>query len=192
MRQQIHKLFAQVLDYPGPALSRSVSQLLNLLANSLPEHVLAIEAFQNALEEAGLSRFQELYIQTFDFRADCSLYVGHYLFGESGRRGAFLAELSNRYRERQLPATRDLPDHMSGLLHYLSALEPGEEASELIHGCLIPALSRITAANAIARSPYRLVLEALLAILRQKDRDHSDSGEFAWTSSSSSPFLILR
>jgi len=78
---------------------------------------------------------------------------------------------------------------MSGLLHYLSVLEPGAEASELIHGWLIPAVSRIIAANAIAGSPYRLVLEALLTALRQKDRDHSDSGEFAWTSSSSSPFL---
>jgi nitrate reductase molybdenum cofactor assembly chaperone len=192
MRQQIHNLFALFLDYPSPALPRSVNQLLSLLREGLPEHVLAIEAFQNALEKAGISRFQELYIQTFDFRADCSLYVGHYLFGESGRRGAFLAELSDRYRERQFPATGELPDHMSCLLRYLSALEPGEEASELIHGCLIPALSRITAANAIAKSPYRLVLEALLAILRQKDGDHSDSGEFAWTSSSSSPFPILR
>lgn len=192
MRRQSYSLFADVLDYPGPALPRSVSQLLDLLSDGLPEHVIAIEAFQNALEKAGISRFQELYIQTFDFRADCSLYVGHYLFGESGRRGAFLAELSDRYRERQLSAAGELPDHMSCLLRYLSALEPDEEASELIHGCLIPALSRIIAANAIVRSPYRLVLEALLAVLRQKDGDHSDSGEFAWTSSSSSPFPILR
>jgi nitrate reductase delta subunit len=192
MRPEIYKLFADVLDYPSAILPVSVRQLLHLLPEGLPGSVNDVAAFQSALETAGITRFQELYIHTFDFRADCSLYVGHYLFGESGRRGAFLAELSDRYRERKLPGTTELPDHISCLLRYLAALEPGEESNELIHGCLIPSLLRITAAAAIARSPYRVVLKTLLAFLQQKDGDQADSGEFAWTSSSSSPFPILQ
>lgn len=191
MKGQIYELLADVFDYPSPVLPGSLNQLITLLQEDLPEAAAALTAFQSVLETAGLARLQELYIQTFDFRADCSLYVGHYLFGETGRRGAFLAELSERYRERQLPAATEIPDHMSCLLRYLAALDPGEEASELIHRCLIPAISRITAADAITRSPYRVVFEALLVLLQQKDSGLSQLGEFAWTSSSSSHFPIL-
>jgi len=191
MKQQAYQLLADILDYPNPAMPFSVQRLVFLLQEEEPRAAAAMAEFQSVLETAGIARFQELYIQTFDFRADCSLYVGHYLFGESGRRGLFLAELSERYRERQLAAISDIPDHMSCLLRYLAALEPGEEAGELIHGCLIPAISRITAAGAIAKSPYRVVLEALLVLLQGKDSGYPELGEFAWTSSSSSHFPIL-
>ncbi len=56
---------------------------------------------------------------------------------------------------------------------------------------LIPAIFRITAADAIASSPYRVVFEALLVLLPQKDSGLPQLGEFAWTSSSSSHFPIL-
>ena len=191
MKQQAYQLLADILDYPNPAMPFSVQRLVFLLQEEEPRAAAAMAEFQSVLETAGIARFQELYIQTFDFRADCSLYVGHYLFGESGRRGLFLAELSERYRERQLAAISDIPDHMSCLLRYLAALEPGEEAAELIHGCLIPAISRVIAADAIAKSPYRVVLEALLVLLQRKDSGYPELGEFAWTSSSSSHFPIL-
>lgn len=191
MKQQAYELLADILDYPNPAMPLSVQRLVFLLQEEEPPAAAALAEFQSVLETAGIARFQELYIQTFDFRADCSLYVGHYLFGESGRRGLFLAELSERYRERRLAASSDIPDHMSCLLRYLAALEPGEEAAELIHGCLIPAISRVIAADAIAKSPYRVVLEALLVLLQQKDSGYPELGEFAWTSSSSSHFPIL-
>lgn len=191
MKQQAYELLADILDYPNPAMPLSVQRLVFLLQEEEPLAAAALAEFQSVLETAGIARFQELYIQTFDFRADCSLYVGHYLFGESGRRGLFLAELSERYRERRLAASSDIPDHMSCLLRYLAALEPGEEAAELIHGCLIPAISRVIAADAIAKSPYRVVLEALLVLLQQKDSGYPELGEFAWTSSSSSHFPIL-
>ena len=128
MKQQVYQLLADIFDYPNPAMPLSVNRLMFLLEEEEPKAAAALAEFQSVLETAGIARLQELYIQIFDFRADCSLYVGHYLFGESGRRGQFLAELTERYRERQLPATSDMPDHISCLLRYLAALEPGEEA----------------------------------------------------------------
>jgi nitrate reductase molybdenum cofactor assembly chaperone len=191
MKRRTYELLAGVLDYPGPMLMPAVYELVSLLPEDSPEAAAALSTFQGVLETAGVVRLQELYIQTFDFRADCSLYVGHYLFGETGRRGAFLAELSDRYCERELAVGTEVPDHLSCLLRYLGALDAGEEASELIHGCLIPAISRIVAANAMARSPYRVVLEGLLVLLQQSNGSPVQLGEFAWTSSSSSHFPIL-
>ena len=190
MNRQLCGLLATVLDYPGSALSDAVSHLVELLPEVSHQAAAALIAFQSALAAEGLSGLQEWYIRTFDFRADSSPYIGHHLFGESGRRGVFLAELTDRYREHRLPASEDLPDHISCLLRYLAALEPGEEASELIHACLIPAISRINAVQAIAASPYRAVLEALPGLLQQSE-NHPPSGELAWIPFSSSHFPIL-
>lgn len=191
MTRQVYGLFAAVLDYPGPELPAAVGSLIELLSEDSPESATALAAFRGELQSGGLTGLQEWYIRTFDFRADCSLYIGHHLFGESGRRGVFISELTGRYRERRLPAAEELPDHISCLLRYLAALEPGEEASELIHACLIPAISRINAVKAIAASPYRPVLEALPGLLQQSENDRPATGELAWIPFSSSHFPIL-
>jgi len=191
MNRKAFGLLAAVLDYPGSALPAAVSRLIGLLAEDSQQAAAALTAFQGALQSEGLTGLQEWYIRTFDFRADSSLYIGHHLFGETGRRGVFLAELTDRYREYQLPATEELPDHISCLLRYLAALEPGEEASELIRACVLPALSRINAVQAIAASPYRTVLEVLPGLLEQSVNDCHPSGELAWIPSYSSHFPIL-
>lgn len=191
MNRQVYGLLAAVLDYPGSALPAVVARLIELLPEDSPQSAACLIAFQCELESSGLAGLQESYIRAFDFRADSSLYVGHHLFGETGRRGVFVAELTGRYQERKLPATEDLPDHISCVLRYLATLEPGEEASELIHACLIPALHRINAVKALAASPYRPVLEALPGLLQQSENGRSASGELAWIPSSSSHFPIL-
>lgn len=191
MNRQIYGLLASVFEYPGPSVPGAVSRLIELMPEDSAQPATGLIAFQDELQSEGLTGLQEWYIRTFDFRADCSLYIGHHLFGETGRRGVFMAELIDRYRERQLPAAEDLPDHISCLLRYLATLDPGEEASELIHACLIPAISRINAAKAIAASPYRTVLEVLPGLLHQSGNDGLPSGELAWIPSSSSHFPIL-
>lgn len=191
MNRQVYALAAAVLDYPGPMLPAAVGRLIELLLEDSAQSAAAFVAFQRELESGGLTALQEWYIRTFDFRADSSLYIGHHLFGESGRRGVFISELADRYRERRLPAAEELPDHISCLLRYLAALEPGEEASELIHACLIPAISRVNAVQAIAASPYRPVLEVLPGLLQQSENDRPRSGELAWIPFSSSHFPIL-
>ena len=191
MKRQVYELLAAVLDYPNPELPAAVSCLVELLPEDSPQAAAAFIAFQDKLQSEGIAGLQEWYIRTFDFRADCSLYIGHHLFGESGRRGVFIAELIDRYRERQLSPAGDLPDHISCLLRYLATLDPGEEASELIHACLIPAIARINAAKTIEASPYRTVLTVLPAILQQSENGCIPSGELAWIPSSLSHFPIL-
>lgn len=191
MNREVYGLLATALDYPGSALPGAVDRLLEMLPEISHEAAKALNDFRDQLQSVELTGLQEWYIRTFDFRADASLYIGHHLFGETGRRGVFIAELTGRYQKHQLPATEDLPDHISGVLRYLGTLEPGEEASELVHACLIPALSRINAVEAIAASPYRAVLEALPGLLQQIENDSWPSGELAWIPSYSSPFPIL-
>jgi len=190
MNREAYTLLAAVLDYPADALPEAVARLVKILPEVSPETATALAAFERSLKSNGIPSLQEWYIRTFDFRADSSLHIGHHLFGETGRRGVFVAELTGRYRRYSLPETEDLSDHISCVLRYLAALEPGEEASELIHACMIPALSRINAVEAIKASPYRTVLEVLPGFLRGESTCCA-SGELAWIPSYSSPFPIL-
>lgn len=191
MNREIYRSFAAVFAYPNAALSAALDRLVELLPEDSPQAVAALIAFQSEFQSKGLAGLQEWYIRTFDFRADSSPYIGHHLFGETGRRGVFIAELTGRYRDFRLPETEDLPDHISCLLRYLAVLDPSEEASELIHACLLPALSRINAVEAIAASPYRIVLAILPRLLEQSEGGRYSSGELAWIPSSSSHFPIL-
>lgn len=191
MTRQIYRLLADVFAYPDPALPESVGRLVDLLQGESPQAAAAIGGFHNVLNSSGLTGLQEIYIQAFDFRADCALYIGHHLFGETGKHGVFLAELTERYRERQLPIAEELPDHLSYLLRYLAALEDGEDARELVYACLIPALTRITAVKALAGNPYLPVLQTLPELLENSGNSRPQTGELAWITSSSSPFPML-
>lgn len=191
MTRQVYSFLADVFDYPGPALSESVSRLVDLLGDESPTAAAAVCGLQSVLKASGLAGLQEIYIQAFDFRADCALYIGHHLFGETGKHGIFLAELAEKYRERQLPVTEELPDHLSYLLRYLAKLEDAEETRELVYACLIPALSRITAVKALTGNPYLPVLQALPELLENSGDARPQTGELAWITSSSSPFPML-
>ncbi len=190
MNRRIYALFGDLLDYPSSALPGAVAEFIALLTD-YPEAMAGLVEFQRDVESEGITGMQEWYIRTFDFRADCSLYLGHHLFGESGRRGVFMAELLDRYRERHLPKPEDLPDHLSCVLRYLAVLDPGEERSELIRACLLPAISRLNAVKAVAASPYKSVLEVLPGLLQRGDNGSHLPGELAWIPSYSSHFPIL-
>src|SRR5690348_11059632 len=116
MKPQAYELLADVFDYPGSELPASVNQLVALLPEYSPEAVAALAAFQSVFQSAGFFRSQDVYIRTLRSRASCSLDAAYFLSGESGPRGLFLAGRAARSRGRKLPATIEMPDHMSCLL----------------------------------------------------------------------------
>lgn len=189
MNSEVHRLLADVFCYPDPALPEAVDRLLALLPDDAPQATAALTGFRSSLRTLGISGLQEIYIQAFDFRSDCALYIGHHLFGDTGRHGVFIAELAGRYRELGLPITEELPDHLSCILRFLAEIQPSEEAAELIHVCLIPALARINQVKALATNPYLPVLQALPVLLQEPNL--SPIGELGWLTSSSSPFPML-
>lgn len=191
MNSDVYRLLAQLFEYPDPALPEMLDRMLTLLPKEMSQAAAALARFRSTIENVGIPGLREMYIEAFDFRADCALYIGHHLFGETGRHGAFMAELVGRYRELGLPVKEELPDHLSCMLRYLAEIRFSEEAAELIQACLIPALSRITAVKAISESPYLPVLQVLPVLLQESEPNVPPIGEFAWLTSSSSPFPML-
>ncbi len=184
----LYSAMAHLFDYPG----------VNFLDNTIGRLTLGsgeghslLQAFRARIEDLGISRLQELYIETFDFHAQTSPYIGHHLFGEEIRRSLFMAELRGRYRECGLAENSELPDHLANVLRFLGATDAGEERSELIHACLIPALRHMLAALQLD-NPYTPLLQATLLVSQQENTSISRDGENAWIPFCSSSFPTSR
>jgi nitrate reductase delta subunit len=182
-----YTVVAHLLDYPGADL---VDDIVRCLACGSGEGRPLFQAFRDRVQTLGVDRLQEIYIETFDFHAETSPYIGHHLFGEEIRRSLFMAELRGRYRECGVVENCEVPDHLANILRFVGATQAGEERSELIYACLVPAIRHMLQAIK-AENPYTTLLQAILLICRQETNAVTPDGEIAWMPfcSSSSPTL---
>jgi nitrate reductase delta subunit len=176
---------ASLFDYPYPEFEEGSARAI---AASSGESRSLLQAFHDGFAPLGISQQQELYIDTFDVCAETSPYIGHHLFGEEIRRSQLMAQLRGRYRESGLEDTIELPDHLANVLRFLAIASAGEERTELICHCLIPALEHMLRAFRPG-NPYALLVQALLLAARQEENLVAQERESAWPpySSSSSP-----
>ncbi|MBW4493834.1 MAG: molecular chaperone TorD family protein [Oscillatoria princeps RMCB-10] len=98
----------------------------------------------------------------------CFPYPGYHLFGESYKRGEFLAKLKQKYRARGFTEeSSELADHLTVLLRFIASLPPEDIlAQELVEDCLVPALHKMNEGFKEG-NPYAQVLEALLGVLEE-------------------------
>ena len=162
----IYPLLADIVDYPagpiGPMLEDGAAEL----TLECPEAASHLSAFQVSVAGKSLGQLQELYINAFDLRPDCTPNLGYHLFGDDGRRGMFLAELKSRMQARGIAIGSELPDHLSMVLRYMQQEE--QERPTLIEDCLLPALSRMATILDSTENPYKHALRALLSLLQHQ------------------------
>ncbi len=167
--------FAEILDYPGPELTPALDEAVARLQCARPEPAKLLGDFKETCEHLGPNQLQELYVSTFELRADCSLYAGYHLLGDDWRRSFFLAELKRRYDTVGFSCGRELPDHVPVLLRFLSVQTDPEEESALRSDCLIPAIEKVAARLEPRLNPYRTVLDALLLFLAEPSSNRTAS-----------------
>ena len=164
----LYRLFADLLDYPSPALARQAHEATAGAATAQSDALLS--QFCTFVEQASPARLEELYTGTFDLQAVCYPYVGYHLFGDSYKRSMFMAQLNGGYRDRGFSPGNELPDHVAVILRFL-ATAPGDPFSQaLLHDGLIPALEAMVGAfDDHSDNPYAGVLRALLLALKDPD-----------------------
>lgn len=137
---RLFRLFAGLLDYPGPELPATVRRCAELLSLACPAAAEALARFADFVERTSPAGLEELYIRAFELGAAYCPYVGHHLFGESYKRSVFLVRLKERCRAVELALDGELPDHLTVLLRFLAVCPQREEGEELIREALLPAL----------------------------------------------------
>lgn len=177
---RIYDLFADLLEYPKPATLQESSLCMQQLRDADPNAARFFEAFQSSTEQRTLQQMEELYTRVFDMQPLCYPYVGYHLFGESYKRGAFMAQLNEAYRLCGYLVEQELPDHIAVVLRFL-ALDKNKRKDEFGHALLceglIPALQKMTAAlEKHPENPYAELASALqtyLASASEKELDRA-------------------
>lgn len=158
-------LFAALLEYPTPELPHQAGACAALLAEGYPEAADLVLQFQGSVSGLTTTRMEEIYTRTFDLQPVCYPYVGYHLFGESYKRGAFMAQLNENYRSYGYSAGNELPDHVAVILRFCALGEAARNTGftqALICEGLAPTLKKMAGAlNAQPDNPYSSVVMAL-------------------------------
>ncbi len=163
--------FADLLSYPNSSIRARAEECRVQLQESHPEAAAALESFLHGLRQCDFERLKELYTVTFDVQPVCYPYIGYHLFGESYKRGAFMAQLNEAYRACGFSAGQELPDHLSVALRFLgldATNREGEFCQALLNSGLIPALEKMLRTfGAQSENPYFWLLITLQRFLVQ-------------------------
>jgi nitrate reductase delta subunit len=156
---------ARMLDYPGG--KEGMAADCDTASKGLQDRDIEspLESFGRFVETSTLARLQEEYVATFDFNPAVALYLGHHLFGDTQKKGAYLIRLKQEFgRHGFTPSGSELPDHLPqvlGFLAYLARNAEGRIRRSFLSECVLPGVERLGAAfSARGDSPWKPVVEA--------------------------------
>jgi nitrate reductase delta subunit len=167
----LYNLFADLLEYPALSTSLKAGHCYERLQGFMPDAAIALERFYSAIERQTLQKLEELYTVTFDMQPVCYPYIGYQLFGESYKRGAFMAQLNEAFHAFGYSAGQELPDHLSVVLRFIgldSVNRRGDFCQALLNEGVMPALGKMLQMfGAESENPYFGLLLALQTFLVQ-------------------------
>jgi nitrate reductase delta subunit len=167
----LYDLFADLLEYPTLVTSLKAGHCYERLQQVRPDVAPFLESFYHVMEQQTLEKMQELYTVTFDMQPVCYPYLGYQLFGESYKRGAFMAQLNETYHTAGYSTEQELPDHIAVVLHFIglnSDNRHGDFCLSLQNEGLIPALEKMLKTfGGKSENPYFGLLSALQLFLVQ-------------------------
>jgi nitrate reductase delta subunit len=156
---------ARMLDYPGG--KEEMAADCDMAGKALQDRDIEspLGPFARFVESSAMEKLQEEYVATFDFNPAVALYLGHHLFGDNQKKGAYLIRLKQEFgRHGFTPSGHELPDHLPRLLRFLTYLARNGEDSvrrSFISECVLRGVERLGSAfSARGDSPWKPVVEA--------------------------------
>ncbi|WP_206796329.1 nitrate reductase molybdenum cofactor assembly chaperone [Amycolatopsis sp. MtRt-6] len=173
-RTRLFDLASLLLTYPDCRLSGAKEELRAAVGQIAdPEVREQLTTFLDWFLTTDAVDVEAHYVRTFDLRRRCGLYLTYYLHGDTRKRGIALLTLKQRYRAHGLRlADGELPDLLPVVLEFAAAAGPGDGEAPLRQHR--QGLELLRSALEDARSPYRHLLEAVVAALpplTDADRD---------------------
>ncbi len=157
-----YKLASVLLQYPTAALFEGLD-LLEAAARSGPRPGRdALAGFLRWLRATPPDQVAQHYVETFDLRRRCALYLTYFRHGDTRRRGMAMLAFKAAYRAAGLePSDTELPDYLPLVLDF-AAMSPRGEALLRRHRADLELLRR---ALHEAGTPYAGVVDAVAAQL---------------------------
>ena len=176
----LYKLTSVLLQYPSAALVSGVDVLDQAVAGCPRASREPLHRFLGWLRSTPSIEVAQHYVQTFDLRRRCALYLTYYRYGDTRKRGMAMLRFKAAYRQARFePSDEELPDYLPLVLEF-AALTPA--GVRLLSSCRAD-LELLLRALYDAGSPYADVVEAVctqLPKLRKRElelvRDHWADG----------------
>lgn len=119
----LHLCAARLLEYPSAELVDQVDAW-RAAVRRMPAAGAAMLGLLDRLATAPLTELQAEYVETFDLRRRCSLFLTYYSYGDTRKRGAALLRLKQTYRAHGvLLSDAELPDHLSVVLEFAATVD---------------------------------------------------------------------
>lgn len=168
-RRTVEMACSLLLDYPADELAEQCTAVRAELA-TLPAPVAEhLEAFCARAEALGLRGLREHYVETFDQRRRCALYLSYYEQGDTRGRGQAIVAFREIMRAAGFEQAREeLADYLPVVLEF-AALDDEQGMGEELLETHREGLEVIRAALVDAGSPYAELVEALVATLPEPD-----------------------
>jgi nitrate reductase delta subunit len=153
-----------LLGYPDAALYAELP-LLREAAGGLPagpaEALLAMVAH---LEGVSTHEAEQAYVDVFDLRRRCCLYLTYYAFGDTRKRGMALLKFTHTYKSAGRPLVSDeLPDHLSVVCEFAASVDLAAGLGLLAENRAGLELIRLALSD--IGSPYVHALDLVRAVL---------------------------
>jgi nitrate reductase delta subunit len=162
-----------LLGYPDEQMPERLP-LLSSWAAALPSELAEpLARILRHVSSTPLSQQQADYVELFDLRRRCSLYLTYYRYGDTRKRGMALLRFKHLYsRAGLLLDDSELPDHLAVVLEFAATGDARRGESLLQEHRAAVELIRLALEE--RRSPYADVLRAVCATLppvRAEDRE---------------------
>ncbi len=173
-----YKLASVLLQYPTTALFDGMNTLDAAAAQTSPKTSRdSFARFLLWLRATPPTEVGQHYVETFDLRRRCALYLSYYRYGDTRKRGMSMLTFKTAYRAAGWqPSEDDLPDYLPMVLDF-AALTPRGESLLRAHRADVELLRR---ALEHAGTPYVDVVAAVCAVLPRLGRREAGLVHAAW------------
>lgn len=172
-RRTVAMSAAVLLRYPDTDYFERLAMVKDSLAG-LPEEVAScFSDFAAWATEAGLRAIEEHYVETFDQRRRCSLYLSYYAVGDTRQRGMAILAFRQQLESMGLfPNDDELADHLCVVLEAVAMAEGAHHAHAIeMLASHRQGLEVLRAALLGLGSPFASLITAVCASLPAVDPD---------------------
>ena len=174
------KLASVLLQYPTVRLFDGLDHLEASAAQTAPRAGRdAFGRFLDWLRVTSPTEVAQHYVETFDLRRRCALYLTYYRYGDTRKRGMAMIIFKSAYRAAGfVPCEEELPDYLPMVLDFADLCPRGER---LLHAHRAD-LELLRRALASAETPYTQVVQAVCTQLPKLGRQEIGQVLKAWES----------
>lgn len=169
----LYQAASLLLQYPDEAVLDRLPLLRAVAAEQPPAVRAGLEPLLERLEGAPAVAVQTDYVETFDLRRRCCLYLTYYAHGDTRNRGMALLNFKSAYRRGGVVLDDgELPDHLAVVLEFAATVDRAEGRRLLLENRAGFELLRLALRD--RRSPYVGVMDAIsttLPTIRGDERD---------------------